>query len=127
MPDTEARVGDVPLSLIPAPHLGVSMSTVRMTWLVTLSLLPAAAWGVFLFGSPALILLAFSIGTAAAAELASTLPFGRFTLRDGSAVLTGLIVGLLMPPARRRGLRRRRRPSASWSSNRHSAASAGTG
>ena len=98
MPDTEARVGDVPLSLMPAPHLGVSMSTVRMTWLVTLSLLPAAAWGVFLFGSPALILLAFSIGTAAAAELASTLPFGRFTLRDGSAVLTGLIVGLLMPP-----------------------------
>lgn len=98
MPDRETRGGAAPLSLMPAPHLGVGMSTVRMTWLVSLSLLPAAAWGVFLFGSPALIVLAFSIGAAAAAELAATLPFGRFTLRDGSAVLTGCIVGLLMPP-----------------------------
>jgi electron transport complex protein RnfD len=85
------------LSRMPAPHLVVRMSTTRMAWLVFLSLLPAAAWGVFLFGIPALVVLGFSIGTAVLAELASTLPFGRFTLRDGSAALTGCIVGLLMP------------------------------
>jgi electron transport complex protein RnfD len=73
------------------------MSTARMTWLVGLCLLPAAGWGVFLFGTPALIVLAVSIAAAILAELASTLPFGRFTLRDGSAFLTGFIVGLLMP------------------------------
>ena len=98
MPDTGVRGSPAPFSLMPAPHIGVGMSTARMTWLVTLCLLPAAAWGVFLFGSPALVVLAFSIGSAAIAELAATLPFGRFTLRDGSAVLTGCIVGLLMPP-----------------------------
>jgi len=85
------------LPLMPAPHLGVRMSTARMTWMVSLCLLAAAAWGVFLFGLPALGVLAVSIGTAALAELAVTLPFRRFTLADGSAVLTGCIVGLLMP------------------------------
>jgi electron transport complex protein RnfD len=74
------------------------MSSARMSWLVCLCLLPAAGWGIFLFGIPALTVLGFSVGTAVLAELASTLPFGRFTLRDGSAVLTGCIVALLMPP-----------------------------
>jgi electron transport complex protein RnfD len=82
---------------MPAPHLGVRMSTSRMTWLVSFSLLPAAGWGVFIFGTPALAVLATSIGAAVLAELAATLPFGRFTLRDGSALLTGSIVGLAMP------------------------------
>lgn len=97
MPDARDRAGRAASSLMPAPHIGVRTSAARMTWLVSLCLLPAAGWGVFLFGTPALIVLAFSIGTAVLAELASTLPFGRFTLRDGSAFLTGCIVGLLMP------------------------------
>jgi electron transport complex protein RnfD len=73
------------------------MTTARMAWTVSLCLLPSALWGVFLFGLPAVGVLAASIGTAALAELAATLPFGRFTLADGSAFLTGCIVGLLMP------------------------------
>jgi electron transport complex protein RnfD len=73
------------------------MSTVRMTWLVSLCLLPAAVWGVFLYGTPALIVLGVSIGAAVSAEIAATLPFGTFTLRDGSAFLTGCLVGLFMP------------------------------
>ena len=87
------------LPLMPAPHLGVRMSTARMTWTVSLCLLPSALWGVFLFGLPGLGVLIVSVGTAALVELAATLPFRRFTLADGSAVLTGRIVGLLMPAA----------------------------
>jgi len=97
MPDVEDRAGPAAFSLMPAPHLSVGMSTSRMTWLVSLCLLPAAGWGVFLFGTPALIVLVVSVCAAVLAELAATLPFRRFTLPDGSAVLTGFIVGLLMP------------------------------
>ncbi len=97
MTDTENRAAPAAFVLAPMPHLGVRMSTSRMNWFVSLALLPAAGWGVFLFGTAALVVLAFSIGAALLAELAVTLPFGRFTLRDGSAVLTGCIVGLFMP------------------------------
>ena len=63
------------LPLAPAPHIGVRLSTARMSWMVCLCLLPSAAWGVFLFGLPALGVLGVSIGAAALAELAATLPF----------------------------------------------------
>ena len=85
------------LPLMPAPHIGVRLSTARMSWMVCLCLLPSALWGVFLFGLPALGVIGVSIGAAALAELAVTLPFRRFTLADGSAVLTGCIIGLLLP------------------------------
>jgi electron transport complex protein RnfD len=94
MPDSGIRRT---IGRMPAPHLGVRMSSARMTWLVSLSLLPAAAWGVFLFGTPALMVLGTAITAAVAAEAASTLPFGRFTLGDGSAFLTGCLVGLFLP------------------------------
>lgn len=68
-----------------------------MNWTVSACLLAAAAWGVFLFDLSALCVLAVSIGAAALSELAVTLPFRRFTLADGSAVLTGFLVGLLLP------------------------------
>ena len=85
------------LKIMPAPHIGVRLTSARMSWMVCLCLLPSAAWGVFLFGWPAAEVLAVSIGTAVLVELAATLPFARFTLADGSAVLTGGIIGLLLP------------------------------
>jgi electron transport complex protein RnfD len=69
-----------------------------MAWSVSLSLLPATAWGVFLFGPSALLILGSSIGAALVTEALSALLFRRFSLHDGSAFLTGLLVGLLMPP-----------------------------
>jgi electron transport complex protein RnfD len=68
-----------------------------MAWSVSLSLLPATTWGVFLFGASALLVLVTSVATALLTELLSSLLFRRFTLHDGSAFLTGLLVGLLMP------------------------------
>ena len=91
------KTGDLVLSS--APHLGVRSSSARMSWLVAASLLPAAGWGVFLFGVPAALVLAISIGAALLAELLSSLFFKRLTVADGSAILTGLLVGLFMSPA----------------------------
>jgi electron transport complex protein RnfD len=44
------------------------------------------------------LVLATSVGVAVAAELRSSRAFRRCTLGDGSAFLTGLLIGLLMPP-----------------------------
>ncbi len=85
------------LTLSPAPHLGALTSTAKMTWLVSLSLVPPVVWGVFLFGLPAVRVVATSICVAVIAELSAAALFRRFTLADGSAFLTGLFVGLLMP------------------------------
>jgi electron transport complex protein RnfD len=82
----------------PAPHLHQGPTT-RSTMLVAAACLaPAAAWGVLVHGPGALAVL----GTAVAASLASELAIGlaawrRCTLADGSALLTGLLVGLSLP------------------------------
>ena len=97
MADAGTRAGPTVLPPAAAPHLRVNMSASRMAWLASLSLLPAAAWGIVLFGLPALFVLAVSVAASAAAELAATLPARRYTLGDGSAFFTGLLVALLMP------------------------------
>lgn len=97
MADTGTSRAPGRLTLSPAPHLGAPTSTARMTWLVSLSLIPASVWGAFLFGLPAVRVIATSLCAALISELASSALFRRFTLADGSAFLTGLLVGLLMP------------------------------
>ena len=98
MADGSGRGTAQGFSLAPAPHLRTSSSAAAISWLVAASLLPAAAWGVFLFGSSALLVLAAAIVSALLVEGLSSLAFHRFTLHDGSGFLTGLFVGLLMPP-----------------------------
>jgi electron transport complex protein RnfD len=68
-----------------------------LAWLVVASLLPALAWGIALFGIAAVRVCAVGLAAAVAAEALTTVPFKRFTLGDGSAVLTGLIVGMFLP------------------------------
>ena len=127
MADTSTSRAPGRLTLSPAPHLRAPTSTARMNWLVSLSLVPAGVWGVFLFGLPAVRVIATSICVAVIAELASSALFRKFTLADGSALLTGLLVGLLIPPERRCMCRQRpQRSESSWSS-RASAGSGGTG
>jgi electron transport complex protein RnfD len=92
---SERRQG---LVLSPAPHLRTSLSSAGIAWRVSLALAPATVWGVVLFGLPAVFALLAAIGSALAFEALAALLFRRFTLGDGSAFLTGLLVGLLMPP-----------------------------
>jgi electron transport complex protein RnfD len=66
--------------------------------MVSLCLIPATVWGVLIFGANAAFVLLISISAAVAGESLVTLASRRFTLGDGSAVLTGLLAGLLMPP-----------------------------
>ena len=68
-------------------------------WTVSACLVPAAAWGVYAFGVRALVVLLASILAAVASEYAMGAIFKRFTITDGSAALTGLLIGMNMPPA----------------------------
>jgi electron transport complex protein RnfD len=88
------------LERFPAPHLHEGATTAGMMLSVVLCLLPAGLWGALLFGPRALYVLSVSVGTSLLTELVvSGLFLRRFTLADGSALLTGLLIGYSLPPA----------------------------
>ncbi len=82
-----------------APHLHEGSTTSAIMWAVTLCLVPSGLWGIWQFGLPALAVLVVSIGAALVGELGMGLFLKRPALYDGSAFLSGLLVGYLMPPA----------------------------
>lgn len=87
------------LVLAPGPHLHATDTTARIMWWVNASLAPAALWGVFVFGAGALVTIAASIAGAAGAEWLSARALKRrATVADGSAVCTGLLLALTLPP-----------------------------
>lgn len=93
--DTAAR----PLVLAPGPHVHAAESTTRIMWTVNLALLPAAAWGVLLFGLPALgVILGATAGSVGGEWLTGRALRSRTSIRDGSAFCTGLLLALTLPP-----------------------------
>lgn len=83
------------LELVASPHLQASTSTARIMWTVTASLAPAVAAAGWLFGPGALLIVGAAVLGAAVAERALA---GQGTLGDGSAALTGILLGLTLPP-----------------------------
>jgi Na+-translocating ferredoxin:NAD+ oxidoreductase subunit D len=82
-----------------SPHIYNDQSTASLVWSVIGCLVPAGVWGAYVYGFGSLFVLAVAIGASVMAELAMGLAFRRFTLADGTAVLTGLLIGYGMPPA----------------------------
>jgi H+/Na+-translocating ferredoxin:NAD+ oxidoreductase subunit D len=90
---------DPELVLAPGPHLHATDTTARIMWWVNASLAPAALWGVFVFGAGALVTIAASIAGAVGAEWIAGRALRRPpTVADGSAVCTGLLLALTLPP-----------------------------
>lgn len=81
-----------------SPQIHSGMSTSSVMWSVSLALAPAAAWGIFQFGLSALWVLLLSIITSCGAEALLYRKEWRRHLADGSAFLTGLLIGFNMPP-----------------------------
>jgi electron transport complex protein RnfD len=83
-----------------SPHLLKSESTRSIMWIVSLFLAPAAIFGVFAFGLHAFLVLLVSILFSMATEVVVMLIRKRSTatVLDGSAFLTGLLIGMNMPP-----------------------------
>ena len=87
------------LRLTPGPHVRSERTTGAVMYQVILSLLPAVFFGVWRFGAHALLILLSSVLAAVSAEYAFDALTGRdSTIRDGSAAVTGLLLGLSLPP-----------------------------
>jgi electron transport complex protein RnfD len=82
-----------------APHIRSGESIPRIMWSVVIALAPAAGFSVYLFGVRALVLIGVSVGSAVAAELLIRLFLRKpLTMLDGSAVITGLLLAMNLPP-----------------------------
>jgi len=80
------------------PHIHSGETVGRVMWTVSLSLLPAAALSVYYFGLPALMVMAVSIVSCMAFEAVARRVMGaRPSTGDGSAFLTGLLLGMNLP------------------------------
>ncbi len=83
-----------------SPHIRSEETTQHIVWSVNLALLPAALMGIYFFGPMAAAIIAVSITTAVLCEYGYQKALKkRVTIDDGSAVLTGLLFGLTLPPS----------------------------
>jgi len=81
--------------LTASPHIKGPDSTPRIMWSVVGSLAPVVGSAVYWFGpSAARVIAAASVGCVVTERLLG----GGGTLRDGSARITGLLLGLTLPP-----------------------------
>ncbi len=77
-----------------SPHLAAGDSTPRIMWTVVASLAPIVAVATYFFGPSALLVVAAATAGALGTERALDRPG---TLRDGSAAITGILLGLTLP------------------------------
>ena len=78
-----------------SPHIVSGDSTAKIMWNVVGSLAPVVAFATWHFGPSALLILAAAVAGALLPERLLGRPA---SLRDGSAAITGLLLGLTLPP-----------------------------
>ncbi len=90
---------DIDIELRSSPHLKQAVSTPQIMRNVVYALLPVCAFAVYAFGISALALLAVSTASCMLTEALFCRLAGRpDTLNDWSVVITGLLLGLTLPP-----------------------------
>lgn len=82
-----------------SPHLRGPDSTHKIMWSVVAAMFPALLVSGYFFGPRAYLITAVAIIAAVVTEAAIELVFKRpVTISDGSAAVTGLLVGFCLPP-----------------------------
>lgn len=112
MSDSTPAKDSTPLPVSPAsppenllvtssPHLFAADGVACIMWDVNMALLPALLTAAWFFGTRALVVIALSIAGAVAGEylIRAFLLRKPVTISDGSAVLTGLLLGFCLPAA----------------------------
>ena len=86
--------------MIRAPHAHEGLSIATLMFKVNLALLPAALLGAMQFGFPAMALLITCVLTAIVCEWGAHRlnPNASGRSNDGSALLTGLLLAMSLPP-----------------------------
>ncbi len=95
---TEAKPLDLVVSV--SPHVRGDETVGRIMWTVNLSLLPAVIMSVYYFGPLAAYVTGLCILAAVVSEHLYMVSLKKeTTIGDGSAFLTGLLLGLNLPPS----------------------------
>ncbi|TKB10080.1 RnfABCDGE type electron transport complex subunit D [Desulforhopalus sp. IMCC35007] len=82
-----------------SPHLKSSESVEKIMWTVVACLLPPLILSVFVFGIQTLFITAVSVISCVVVEALSQKALKRpVTIKDGSAVLTGMLMAFVIPP-----------------------------
>lgn len=82
-----------------SPHLKSSESVEKIMWTVVACLVPPLLLSVFVFGIQTLFITAVSVISCVVVEAVSQKLLGRpVTIKDGSAVLTGMLMAFVIPP-----------------------------
>ncbi|MBW2615269.1 MAG: RnfABCDGE type electron transport complex subunit D [Deltaproteobacteria bacterium] len=93
-------VSESPLWIVSvSPHVKSRESVEKIMWTVVACLLPPLILSVFIFGLQTLIITLISVISCVATEAISQKLLNRpITIRDGSAVITGLLLAYIIPP-----------------------------
>lgn len=82
------------------PHIRSKATTSNMMLAVVIALLPATGFGIYNFGLDALILILVTVATTVLSEfLFEKIMKKKVTIGDYSAVVTGLLLALNLPPS----------------------------
>ncbi|KAF0182373.1 MAG: electron transport complex protein RnfD [Nitrospirae bacterium] len=97
--DTVRTPKEQQLIISASPHIRSDESTGRIMWTVSAALLPATIMAAYYFGPYAIFLIALTVVSAVGFEYLYQRGMNKeVTVTDGSAVLTGLLLGLNLPP-----------------------------
>ncbi len=89
-----------PLIVSVSPHVRSEETVSRIMWTVNLALLPAFVMSLYYFGPMALYVTGLCIATCVLSEYIYHKALNkRIPVSDGSAVLTGLLLGMNLPPS----------------------------
>lgn len=87
------------LELTSSPHIHSRWSTVQAMWLVVIALIPTIITAVIFFGFYQLLIIAVSVGFCIGTEaIIKVIRKRKVTVKDGSGLITGLLLGLIIPP-----------------------------
>ncbi len=83
-----------------SPHIRNYVTTPNIMLDVAIAMIPASAYGIYQFGIKAALILLISVISCVLSEYVFESLMGKpITISDGSALVTGMILGLNMPPA----------------------------
>ena len=87
------------LTVSSSPHVRCNETIPKIMWNVVAALVPAAAFGVCYFGINALVNIIVAVVSAVIFEfLWEKMMHKKVTIKDGSAVITGLLLAMCCPP-----------------------------
>ncbi|MFC2091596.1 RnfABCDGE type electron transport complex subunit D [Elusimicrobiota bacterium] len=88
------------IHISPAPHIKAKLHLEHMMWWTVFALLFPVIGSVYLFGNKALLLILVCVASSMFFDISCRFVLGlKISVKDGSAVVTGIILALVLPPS----------------------------